>query len=155
MLQCTPTGWMETSYQISEDGRPLALLKPSAWREAATLTLDGADYRLYRRGWRGPFVLEYNGATLAEAHKPSAWRDQFEISIAGERLNLRRESPWRYGWRLERDGQPIGVLRSTGFWKRTIEAELPEQLPLAVRLFMLWLTLLVKRRDETTVIAAS
>lgn len=156
MLYARPKNWLSNTYLLSEDGVPFADLKLAALREAATLHLDGEEYRLYREGWTsGDFILERNGAILARATKPSAFRHLFEVAYNSQRFILKRESVWRREFGLYDGATRIGTLAPESVWSRTAVVDLPALLPLAVRVFMIWLMLLLWRRDDSAATSAA
>jgi hypothetical protein len=156
MLRVTPRSWFSNTYLIAEDGVSVAALDLAVFREAATLLIDREEYRLYREGWAsGDFVLERNGAVVARATKPSAFRNLFEIEYNGQRFTLQRESAWRREFGLYRGEGRIGALAPESTWSRVAQGELPADLPLAVRAFMIWLMVVIWRRDDSAAASAA
>jgi hypothetical protein len=156
MLRAAPRSWFSNTYLIAEDGVSVAALNLAVFREAAALRIDGDEYRLYREGWAsGDFVLERNGAIVVRAAKPSAFRNLFEIDYNGQRFRLQRESAWRREFGLYRGEGRIGVLAPEGMWSRVAQGELPAELPLAVRAFIIWLMLLIWRRNDSAAASAA
>jgi hypothetical protein len=132
--------------------RRLALieLRFSVWREAATFTADGQLYTLRReRGARAPFVLTTAAGRVASARKPSALRNRFEVDHRGGDLLIERAGTWRSSYRVSDMSGPIGEVGRRAWYSRVVEADLPDDLPLPVRVFVLWLVLVLFRCDES------
>jgi hypothetical protein len=54
----------------------------------------------------------------------------------GNRYELKKESAWRSAFVFSRDGVGrVGSIRRKGFFKREWTADIPEELPLEVRVF--------------------
>ena len=148
MLEAVPKGAFSPDFRILQDGREIALLDASAWRERAEVEIAGAPCRLYRRGMLGAFVIEWEGNVLATAEKPSAFRSAFDVEVRGRRLQLRRPSMWRRDFALYEGGVEIGRIAPQKWWSKRSTLRLPETLPLPARVFLFWLVSIMWRRDE-------
>ena len=63
--------------QFREDGKVVAEMERSLWRETAELELDDGSYSLYRdQVIGGDYMLERKGQILARATKPSLCADR-------------------------------------------------------------------------------
>jgi hypothetical protein len=90
------------------------------------------------------------------AEKPSGWRDNFSIEHGGTRYELRKESPWRSTFVLSREGVGVvGSIRQKSFFGRETSVDLPEELPVEVRVFILWLATLVRKRADSAASSAA
>jgi hypothetical protein len=97
MLRTVPKHWFSSEYRVLENDTTIASVDSSLFREAATLTVKGATYRAYRKGWMsGVFILEGGGTILARAVKPSAFIDHSRSNMRGANIPSR---PNPYGLR--------------------------------------------------------
>jgi hypothetical protein len=88
------------------------------------------------------------------AQKLSIWRNRFVFEHAGNRYELKKESTWGSTFVLWRDGVgSVGSVRSKGFFKREWIAELPEELPLEVRVFIVCLMAILWKRAASAAAA--
>lgn len=151
MLKATAQGWSNTRWLISTDeGRPAATLELAGIRTAATWSLDGRQYRLSReRGGKRALVLEADGQRLATATRTSRWRRTFAISAAGAEWTLAMASVWNGRWELSGPAGALGRIQPAGFWRRSALIELPEALPIELRVFLAAIVLLFARDDDT------
>jgi hypothetical protein len=96
-------------------------------------------------------VLEgEDGLTVAVAEKPSGWRDNFSLEYGGTRYELRKESPWKSTFVLSRENMGVvGSIRQKFFFGRETSVELPEELPVEVRVFILLLATLMRKRADS------
>lgn len=151
MLQVVPTHWYSWDVTVTDESRPVADITLSWWREKGELTIDGATYPLYREApISGDFVLEHAGRVLARAEKPSVFRREFVIRHADREYSLRRESVFRRAFVLLDGSQQVGSIAPNSAFTRKAAADLPHDLPLPVRMFIVWLTLISWRREQNS-----
>jgi hypothetical protein len=148
-LTAAPRAWYSWRFNIAADGRTVAEIALHSWRERGGLTVEGHHYKAYREHlWSGAFILESNGAVLARAEKPSAFRREFVIAHAGTRWTLRAPSPLRRQFILMSGDLEVGFVRPDSVLRRTATVTLPSALPLAVSVFVVWLVILMWKRDS-------
>lgn len=156
MLTATPRNCFSWNYAVSHDEDHLADIDISWWRERGTLTVDGRDYGVYReRPLSGRFVLESNGEVVASAVKPSAFTRRLIIEHAGMQYELRPQGLFSRTFELHSGPGIVGSLSAKGIFSRRMIVDLPEALPLAVRVFLMWLTVILWKRDAEASSAGS
>ncbi|HKE87943.1 MAG TPA: hypothetical protein VKB50_29510 [Vicinamibacterales bacterium] len=147
-MTIVPLNWYSWNFDLLEGTRRLARLDLSSWRERGVLSVEGINHRVYREGAAsGDFVVARDGLVLARATKPSAFRAQFVVSWNGREYTLRRESIWRRTFVLLDGDTKIGSLVKDSAWKRNATIELPKTWPLPIRVFVIWLALIIWKRD--------
>lgn len=156
MLTAVPKHWFSWDFTVTEGSQTVAEIDISWWREKGALTVQGVDYRVYREGMMsGDFILESAGSTLARAQKPSAFHRSFAIDHEGRRYILRAESVFRRTFLLLDGDRKIGSLSPEGIFTRRTKVDLPPALPLAVRVFVIWLTVILWKRESDSGAAAA
>lgn len=151
MLQIVPAHWYSWDVSVTDESRPVADIAMSWWREKGALTIDGATYPLYREALiSGDFVLEHAGRVLARAEKPSVFRREFVIRHADREYTLRRESMFRRAFVLLDGSRQVGSIAPNSAFTRKAAADLPHDLPLPVRMFIVWLTVISWRREQNS-----
>ena len=95
----------------------------------------------------GDFVIARDGLVLATATKPSAFRSSFTISWNGREYTLRKESIFSRGFALLDGEQQIGSVAPNSWWTRDAAVDLPNTWPLPIRVFVIWLALIIWKRD--------
>ncbi|MDQ2640372.1 MAG: hypothetical protein M3Y79_07320 [Pseudomonadota bacterium] len=149
MLTATPRHWFSWNYTVSRETDRLADLNISWWREKGTLTVDGRQFSVYReRMMSGKFILESDGAVVASAEKPSSLRRRLLIEHAGRQYELKPHGLFSRTYDLHEGSAVIGSMSARGFFTRRMNVDLPETLPLPVRLFVTWLTVLLWKRES-------
>jgi hypothetical protein len=153
MLKATPQGWFSYDFTVYDrTGNPVAEVDMANWRESAEIGVGQKRYRAHREGWRSKeFILEdEDSAVVAVAQKPSAWRGTLVFEHAGNRYELKKESAFKSAFVIVREGVgQVGSARRKGVLKPEYFLDIPEDLPLEVRVFVAWLCVLLwKREDE-------
>ena len=147
MLQLEPTRWFSWAFTVADDGRPLGTLEVS-WRERGQVHVAGQTFAVVRKGFASSeFRLESGGTVVATATKPSVFRREFAITFSGRTLRLRPRSAWGRALALHEGEREVGDVRRRA-WSRRATATVPETLPLPVRFFVLWLAVLIWKRDD-------
>jgi hypothetical protein len=147
VLTLVPKSWYSWDFRVMQDGVEVAFIDRHLFRERATFTLGGTTYDIRRTSmWRGEFVLERDGAVIAEATKPSLVRRRFEVVAGGERYGLHAVSTFGRAFHVLRGGVPVGRVVPVSMFRRTATAEMPATISTEVQLFMTFLVLAVWKR---------
>ena len=149
MLQVVPTHWYSSDFTVRQASRSVADVDVSNWCEKGALTVEGVRYEVYREGWMtGAFVLERGGSIIAQAEKPSAFFRRFLVRYDGREYTLAPRSAFRRAFELLDGSRHIGSIEPTSAFTRKAVAHLPDDWPLPVRAFVIWLTMIQWRRDN-------
>jgi len=152
MLTAKPTGLLSSDFHLARDGRPLATLRQSAVREKATVTLDGVEYDLRNQLLGRDFLLRREGRLLARADK-RAFRYAFDVTVGPEGPAPRT---FRYAsvgllvggrFRLTEGERTLGEAAKV-MLGRTARTSFPDAMPLELEVFLLWIALMMWRRDR-------
>ena len=148
MLQAVPTHWFSWDFIVTQGSEVLANIDISWWHEKGVLTIEGKRYRVYREGFAsGDFVLESPDMIVARARKPSAFRRAFIIEHGGRQYTLRANRPFRGAFQLLDGETEIGSISPEGFLTRRAAVVMPQDMPLSVQVFAVWLVLSLWKRD--------
>ncbi len=153
MLHVCPKGILSETYTISakEKGPPLTSVSSRWFREAGSFSLDNRTFDLGREGrMGGDFFVSSGGRKLARADKPSAWYRRFSVRVAGTKYVLQARSSFSRKFDLLQGTRRVGSIEPTSIWTRRATADLPEELPLEVRVFLIWLVLVLWRRQRNS-----
>ena len=119
----------------------------SRWREKGVLEVGGLHYAVHCEGATGrAFVLSRDATELARAEK-TGWLSRSFTVNHGERT-YRLEQQWfgRSFFLLD-NGREVGSVVPRGMVTRKASVSLPDELPMPVRIFVIWLTVILKKRD--------
>ncbi|ARV62982.1 hypothetical protein BZZ01_11670 [Nostocales cyanobacterium HT-58-2] len=154
MLKTIPRHWFTWNCKVLENDTPVASIEFAAWAEAGEIIIHGSRYRVYREfPYSRKFFLEENGQQIAWAEKPSVFR-VFDVKYTQIEYELKAESIFK-NFILQQDRQIIGSINPENPFTRRTSVDLPESLPLVVRLFMVWLVLNLRRRQSRRANAAN
>ena len=148
MLQVAPTNWYSWDFTVSQASKRVAAVDVSGWWQKGELTIEGAKYDVYRESWTGPYVLERNGSVIARAEKPSAFFRRYLVRYLDREYTLEAQSHFRRAFVVLEGTRQIGSIEPTCAFKRNAKADLPEGWPLAVRAFVIWLTMIQWRQSS-------
>ena len=149
MLQLVPTHWYSWNFTVTAGSGHVADIATSWWCERGKLTVDGVTYRVYREApMFGAFVIEDADGMLARAKKASVFRREFALHHAGRELTLRPTSMFRRAFALLEGSREVGSVAPQSAFARKAAADLPDDLPLPVRAFIVWLVVISWRRGQ-------
>jgi len=151
MLRVVPNHWYSWDVTVSDESRPVASIATNWMREQGELSIDAETYPMYREAWMsGDFILEHAGQALARAEKPSLFRREFAIRHAGREYTLLPRAIFERTFVLLSGTREVGSVAPEGFFTRKAAVDLPHELPLPVRMFIVWLTVISWRRQQNS-----
>ena len=154
MLSAIPISWCSWSYQIEDLSQAVATIDMAWIRERADVRIGDAEYKLGRYAFvGGTFELSHEGELLAKATKRALVRS-FDIEAGDRRFTLSAISLFGRAMGLYENGEPIGEMAPTGIWTRRARVDFPDDIPLDVRVFLIWLVLILWRRAASSAAAA-
>jgi hypothetical protein len=148
-LTLAPRRWYSWDFFLFDGSRELADLRVSSWREKGVLSVEGVDYSVFRESSWGDFVLEHAGTTLARATKPSAFHRLFEIRYMERSYTLKAKSTFGRSYVLLDGSTEIGTLELESWWTRRATAHLPDDWPMPIKSFAVWLAIVMWKRDAS------
>ena len=155
MLQLVPESWLTWNFDVLENDHQVAQIRTSTLPESGTFSIQGSDYRAYREGmFSGEFFLESDGQTIARAQKPSAFVNTFEIRHADRSYTLKKESFVGRSFVLLQGDLEVGSIRRESLLNRKAAVSLPDNMPRPVQVFVMWLTIILWRREANAGAAA-
>ena len=133
MMQARRRSAWRNDYEITADGRPLAVLNGSLWRGGGTLVVDGRRYGVRSSTWATSYTLVDDGGALVASARRIGRKD-WSIDAGGLTYAFRRSSMWSMEQQHVVQGMPMGSIRRTSAWRGDAVADLPG-LPALVALF--------------------
>lgn len=156
MLQIVPESWLTWNFDVLEDDRRIASIKTTLLPESGSFSIDGSSFRAYREGMiSGKFLLDGESGTIACAEKPSAFLNSFNVEYSDKRYTLKKESLIGRSFVLLQGGLEVGSIRPERFLSRKAALSLPADLPMPVQVFMMWLVIILWRREANSQSAAA
>jgi hypothetical protein len=150
-MRAIPRSFFSWDFDVVESGKALCAIDQGYWRERASFSLAGRTYTLGRESGFGDFWVREGGEggpVLCHATKVSAFRRRFDIVIDGTEFVLAPRSLFGFSYDLTSGSAVVGSISRVSLFRRELELDLPDELPVAARVFLLWLVLLMKRRSR-------
>ncbi|NKB31490.1 MAG: hypothetical protein GKR91_00110 [Pseudomonadales bacterium] len=155
-MEAIPRSIFSRDFEILENSKKIADIDMSAWRERAEVLIDNTTYNIKKEGFLNPtFSLVHNGKTLVTASREMMLRRQFVIDIAGARYYLKNKNWLARAMILTNDISRVGLIKPRNFFGRGAKVDLPGEIELPVQVFIVWLVLLLWKRDSNAAASGS
>lgn len=155
MLTAVRKGWFSWDFTIADGTRPVADVDMSRWGESGEVKVGAVAYHVSREGrFSGDFLISGAGSTLARARKPSPFSRTFEIRHEGQQYVLRKASFFGRGFVLLKGDRQVGSVSRMALFSRSALIDLPDELPLAVQVFITWLVFVSWKRSARAAAAS-
>ena len=131
---------------VLRGGSLVGTLRASAWREGATAEVGGRSLEFGRS--RRELTGRDAGADAPrfQARMTSLWTGTWELELDGTAVQMRTTSWWRGSRRYTAGDRILAESASTG-WLRRPTVTAAEDVPLETQVFLLWVELVIQRRD--------
>lgn len=149
MLRAIPKNLFAQKYEIFKGDERVAAVDLAWLREAGTVEIAGTHYTIGRTGLiSGSFFLKKYEDTIVSAVKSSAFSRSFVIGIGGNSYTLGAASVFSRRFVLRKGPSDVGEIRPAHWFTRKVVAELPIDIPLEIQVFLIWLVIILWRRQE-------
>lgn len=147
-------GYPKGGLPVLRDGKAVAALRAANCKEAATAVVGDREW-VFTTGkgdLLGRWSTEPEDAARLRARAASCWTGTWALELEGRPVELQNACLWRGTHRYFNGGRQLAESGPTGFWspRPTLTAE--DALPLHQQVFLLWLELVISRRN--TAVAA-
>jgi hypothetical protein len=149
VLELGKAGTTKGVLPVLRDGAVVATLRASNWKESATPVVGELEWLFARH--RGEltarWAAEPAGAARLRARQKSFWKDTWAIDLEGRQLESQNLSM--------SSGSPLAESGTTGGWSPRPTLSADPALPLHQQVFLLWLELVISRRNTAAVSAGA
>ncbi len=155
MLELRKKSLFSNEYVAEENGNVVAELSRSRWREQGEIKVHGRSLKLKKQGvLRDTFAVFDGDTVIVEVAQPSSLRSRLTFQFDGRDFEIRDKAWYSSTLLVKSGGSVVGSVRSRGlFFARTI-VELPDSLPLALRVFIGWIAIVRWAEDEAAAAGA-
>jgi hypothetical protein len=148
VLRTVPAGWASWSVKVLSGDEELTRLHISLFRSKGSFELDGATFTIQPKGFfQLDAELRKGASVIGRAEKSSLTRRRFTITSAGHHLELESQSWLGREYALFLGKQEVGTIRRSGFLGRRCEMEFPDEVPVFLQVFLLYLALTQAKRE--------
>ena len=150
-------GYPKGELPVLRDGSPVAVLRPSgraaSWKEAATAVIGDREWIFVKSQGEllGRWAAEPEESVRLRARQTSIWKGTWSVDLEGRPLEVRSASRWRGTHRYLSSGQQVARSGTTGGWSPRPTLDAVDALPLHQQVFLLWLELVITRRNNAAV----
>ena len=138
-------------YTLRRGGMEIGRIDFGGIRQPTSIVIGGATFHPARDGvLHTTFHLDGNGTRLATATPAGASYRRFTVQAGARTYELAVASWSGRSFTLTENGAAIGTIARTGFFTTKSTADLPDDLPLELQAFLIWLVLTTWRRQATT-----
>ena len=142
-------GYPKGELPVLRDGSPVALLRASNWKESATAVVGDREWVFVKHKGElvGRWAAEPQDAVRLRARQKSLWKGTWTVDLEGRPVETENASWWRGTHRYVSAGRQPAESGTTGGWSPRPTLMGDEALPLHQQVFLLWLELVLRRRN--------
>ena len=142
-------GYPRGELPVLRDGKVVAVLRASNWKEAATAVVGDREWVFAKRKGEltGRWAAEPQDAVRLRAGQKSFWKGTWTIELEGRPVEMQNASMWKGTHRYLSGGKQIAESGTTGRWSPRPTLTADDALPLHQQVFLLWLELVLSRRN--------
>jgi hypothetical protein len=143
-------GYPRGELPVLRDGKVMAVLRASNWKEAATAVVGDRGWIFTKRKGEllGRWSTEPEDAARLRARSASFWRGTWTLDLEGRPVEMQNVSMWKGTHRYLSRGKQIAESGATGLWSPRPTLDADDALPLHQQVFLLWLELVLSRRNS-------
>lgn len=134
---------------ITADGRVVAEVDKSFWRERAEVVVDGEQW-VFRSDW-SRLVAESGDVVHYTASKRGMFSSHWVIEGASDTtLEIKSSGFFSSGYDILAQGAVVSQVKSGSIWSTKPQADLPDSVPLGEAVFVLWVCYTLMQRDSNS-----
>jgi hypothetical protein len=139
-------------YTLTRDGAEIGEIDCGGMGKPAALTTGGETYRPVSDSVvRQKFHLDAGGARLADAAPAGMTLRSFTVHAGAKTYTLKGGSWFSRNFVLTENDAEVGRIGRMGLFTARCRAELPDDMPLPVQGFLIWLALITWRRQTAVI----
>jgi hypothetical protein len=144
---------------VLRDGATVALLRSTDfWKEGSVAVVGDREWVLGRRpggALAGRWAVDPEDAARFRAEQTSVWKGSWRADLEGTVVDLEVGSWWKGTYRYTSGGTTVADGGSTGGWSPRPTLTAHGALSLDAQVFLLWLALVLNRRQYGVVYAVA
>ena len=142
-------GYPKGELPVLRDGSPVAVLRASNWKEAATAVVGDRVWVFSKRMGEltGRWDAEPEGSARLRAAQKSFWKSTWTLELEGRPVEMQNASMWRGTHRYLSGSKQVAESGTTGRWSPRPTLTADDALPLHQQVFLLWVELVLSRRN--------
>ncbi len=149
-----PQSLFTFAFDLVRGGLTVGLVQHRLFGRKGVVRVDGIEYEVLRTG-PVAFALAQVGVPgmLVSAERPGLLRSRYRVSWDSQEVELVR-SALGFRMNLVRAGEEVGTMRLANLFSRRVIIDVPEDLPVRVVAFLVWLMIRMRRAAASSAAAA-
>ena len=150
-------GYATGELPVLRDGAVVAVLRAANWKEAATAVVGDREWVFAKNKGEltARWAAEPEDVVRLRARQAYFWKGTWSVDLEGRPVEVSNVSMWKGTHRFLSEGRQIAESGSTGGWSPRTTLDADPVLPLHQQVFLLWLELVLSRRNTAVVAAAA
>lgn len=151
MLRVIRRGWFLPTFKVFENDVELHDIEFKFGSKTMNFEIQGVDYKFEARETffsGGSYSIESNNSILAVADRPGMLGRTFSFDLGTRQYQMCPKSNWKRSFVLLEGERQVGEIYCEKGFSGEFIAELPADLSLPIKIFLLWLILLMWHRDS-------
>jgi hypothetical protein len=142
---------------VLRDGAVVATLRASNWKESATAVVGEREWTFAKHTGEltARWAAEPEDVVRLRARQASFWKGTWIADLEGRPVEVENASRWKGTHRYLSGGRQVAESGSTGGWSPRPTLADDDALPLHQQVFLLWLELVISRRNTAAMGAAA
>jgi hypothetical protein len=142
---------------VLRDGAVVAVLRASNWQEAATAVVGDREWVFAKSKGEltGRWAGEPEGAARLRAKQANFWKGTWALDLEGRPVEGASVAFWKSGRPYVSGTTTVAESGTTGGWSPRPTLDAADALPLHQQVFLLWLELVISRRNTAVVEGAT
>ena len=134
---------------VLSDGVVVGTLQASNWRAQATAVVSERAWAFTKRSGelRARWTVDPEESARLRARQTSFWKGTWVADLDGTLVEVEKPSFWSATHRFVAGGQQVAHSGSTGNWSPRPTLTAAPGMPLDHQVFLLWLELVIRRRN--------
>jgi hypothetical protein len=142
-------GYARGELPVLRKGSVVAVLRASNWKEAATAVVGDREWVFTKRKGEltGRWDAEPQDTARLRASQKSFWKSTWTLDLEGRPVEMQNASMWKGTHRYLSGGKQLAESGTTGRWSPRPTLTADAALPLHQQVFLLWVELVLSRRN--------
>jgi hypothetical protein len=150
-------GYPKGVLPVLRGGSVVAVLRASNWREAAVAVVGEREwvFAKTRGALTARWAAEPPDTVRLRAVQRSFWRSTWTMDLEGRPVEMQNASMWKGTHRYLSGGTQVAESGTSGGWSPRPTLAADDALPLHQQVFLLWVELVLSRRNTAAISAAT
>ncbi|GAB5520120.1 MAG: hypothetical protein RhofKO_23710 [Rhodothermales bacterium] len=150
MLRMQSAAWFSADINIFDTGQQLVTRLRFSWfRRSASAVIDEVRHQIKKMSvLEDAYAMTAYNTEVARATRPNPFTRRFQIHAGEHMLTLKAAGVLSRTYHLYEAEEHVGTVRPKGWSYRKVVADLPESLPMPVRVLVCFLVAILLKRAQ-------